>query len=252
MSEILTGKNAVQEALRAQKRKCYEIWISHNKKELIVADIVTSAEKRGLPIHFVDDGVISSLSLENKHQRIAGRFDPYPYACLEKIISDNTQDKKSFLLFLDNIQDPHNLGSLIRTAHLLGVKGIVIPKDNSALITPTVVKVSAGATEYMDIVLVTNLVNVIKDLKKQGFWIVGAEEEGASSVYQFDFTGGNYALILGSEGKGIRRLVRENCDHLVYIPMFGKIGSYNVSVAGAIIISEAMRQREKNRLTSSN
>jgi len=152
-------------------------------------------------------------------------------------------ERKGFIVILDGITDPHNLGSLIRTALLMGVDGIILPKDNSAVVGPTVVKVSAGSTEHLKIAQVTNITSTIRYLKDRDFWIAGAAAEGATSIYQHDFIGINVALVLGAEGAGIRRLVKENCDYMLSIPMEGHIASYNVAVAGALFMGEVARQR---------
>lgn len=232
-AEILTGKHAVLEVLRAKKRKCYEIVIAEGKGEKIVEEIEAEAKKNKVP-----------LKRENIHEGIAARCDPFPFSTLSEAVgAAKSSGNKGLLVVLDGIMDTQNLGALIRTSHLCGAHGIIIPKDNSAPISPATVRASSGATEYIPIVEVTNITSSLKDLKKEGFWVAGAAGEGAQNLYLFDFTGNNYVLVLGSEGKGIRRLVRENCDHLIYIPMMGKIESYNVSVAGAIFMSEIMRQR---------
>lgn len=243
-TEIVSGKHAVLELLRAKKRRCYEVWVSESKKEKIVAEIEEAAKKNKVPVKFVSSEEIASLSFIDKHQGVAARCDPFVFSDLA-IVSKaaKSSDNKGLLLILDGILDPQNLGALIRTAHLCGVHGIILPKDNSAPVSPVTQKASSGAAEHIPIVQVTNIVSTLRQLKEEGFWIAGAAGESAQNLYLFDFTGNNYVLVLGAEGKGIRRLVRENCDYLLSIPMFGKIESYNVSVAGAIFMSEIMRQR---------
>ncbi len=243
-TEILCGKHAVLEALKAGKRKCQEIWIAQGRKEKAVEKITKLAKQKSIQFKFVKNEQLSQIASLEKHQGIAARFSAYKFAAISNLL-EKTSEKSAnnLILVLDGISDPQNLGSLVRTAHLLGVNGLILPKDRSATITPLVVKASAGATEYLDIVEVTNLVNTLKDLKNEGYWIAGAAGEASQNLYQFDFTGQNLALVLGSEGKGLRRLVRENCDFLLYIPMLGTIESYNVSVAGAIMLAEAMRQK---------
>ncbi|MFH1873913.1 MAG: 23S rRNA (guanosine(2251)-2'-O)-methyltransferase RlmB [Pseudomonadota bacterium] len=242
--EILSGKHAVLEALKAGKRKCHEIWLAQGRQEKGIEEIVNLAKQNSVSVKFVKNEQISQIATLDRHQGIAARFDVYKFSNISDLLPKSKEEStNSLILVLDGILDPQNLGSLVRSAHLLGVKGLIIPKDRSATITPTVVKASAGATEYLNIVEVTNLVTTLNDLKNEGFWVAGAAGEGSQNLYEFDFTGQNQVLVLGSEGKGLRRLVRESCDHLLYIPMLGQIESYNVSVAGAIIMAEAMRQK---------
>lgn len=243
MTEIIIGKHAVLELLRAKKRRCYEIYIAEGRKEKIVVQIEEAAKKNRVPVKFVSSDEIASLSTIEKHQGVAAKCDPFVFSTLEEIIgAAKRSDNKGLLVVLDGIMDPQNLGSLIRTAHLCGVHGMILPKDNSAPVSPAATKASSGASEYLPIVQVTNIASTLKELKGSGFWVVGAAGESVQNVYLFDFTGNNYVLVLGAEGRGIRRLVREKCDFLLSIPMVGKIESYNVSVAGAIFMSEIMRQ----------
>ena len=233
MTEIITGKHAVLEILRAKKRRCHEVWVAETKKEKIVEEIEAEAKKNKVP-----------LRRENIHEGIAARCDPFVFSEIGPVIAAaKASNNKGLLVVLDGIVDPQNLGALIRTAHLCGANGIIIPKDNSAPVSPATVKASSGATEHIPIVQITNISTTLKELKDHGFWVVGAAGGTAQNLYLYDFKGNNYVLVLGSEGKGIRRLVRENCDHLISIPMLGKIDSFNVSVAGAIFMSEIMRQR---------
>lgn len=242
--EIISGKHAVLELLRAKKRRCYEVLIAESKKEKLVAEIEEAAKKNRVPVKFVRAEEIASFSSIEKHQGVAAKCDPFVFSQIEGVLkAAKADEKKGFIVILDGITDPQNLGSLIRTAHLCGVHGMILPKDNSAPVSPAATKASSGATEYLPIVQVTNISSAIKELKDGGFWIVGAVGESDKNLYQHDFIGNNYALVLGAEGKGIKRLVRENCDYLLKIPMFGNIESYNVSVAGAIFMSEIMRQR---------
>lgn len=244
MSEIISGKHAVLELLRAGKRRCYEVYIAETKKEKIVEEIEEAAKKNRVKVKHVTLEEIAALSSIEKHQGVAARCDSFAFSPLEEIVrAAKASEGKGLVVVLDGITDPQNLGALIRTAHLCGVNGVILPKDNSAPVSPTVTKASSGAIEYLPIVQVTNIASSLKELKENGFWIVGAVGESDRNVYLFDFTGNNYVLVLGAEGKGIRRLVRENCDFLLSIPMVGRIESYNVSVAGAIFMSEIMRQR---------
>lgn len=167
----------------------------------------------------------------------------YRYASVEKILDDAAQcNEKPFVLILDEIEDPHNLGALIRTAECAGVHGVIIPKHHSAPVNSTVVKTSAGATAHIAIAEVTNIVSTIEDLKKSSFWIVGLDESGEKLFSDVDYTS-PIAIVVGNEGKGVRRLVKEHCDFLVRIPLRGKIESLNASVAGALVMFEVVRCR---------
>lgn len=244
LTEIVGGKNVVLEILKAGRRKCHEIFLAQGKKEKITAEVENEAKKSNVPILYITQEEMNSLCSIEKHQGVAARVEAFSFTPVEEIIKSSASDPaKGLIVILDGVLDPHNLGSLIRSAHLLGVKGMILPKDNCAPLSPVAFKASAGACEYLPIAQVTNIVSTLKDLKTKDFWVVGAEGTSREDVYHFDFKGNNYVLVLGGEGKGIRRLVRENCDYLISIPMRGKVASYNVSVAGAIFMSEIMRQQ---------
>lgn len=246
VSEYICGVNAVFEAIRAEKRRVFEVYISGGKKQIIAESIVDLAKRRKIPVHFVDRQRIRELSKVEKNQGVTAKVASFEYSTVDSIVSSlKSGDSGGFVVLLDEVLDPQNLGSLIRTAHLVGAAGVILPKDRAASIGPAAMRASAGATEYLPIARVTNVANVLKMLKNEGFWIVGAAGESDKILYDYDFTGSPHVLVLGGEGKGIRRLVRENCDAILSIPMKGEVGSYNVSVAGAIIMSEVARQLRK-------
>jgi 23S rRNA (guanosine2251-2'-O)-methyltransferase len=177
------------------------------------------------------------------HQNIVGVIQDFPYADLSEVLSrPGREGTKKLILILDSIQDPQNLGSLIRTASGTGVHGLILPKDRAAGITPSVIKVSAGATAHLPIVRVVNITNTIETLKRGGIWVYGAAGEATAPIYQLDFTV-DVAIVIGSEGKGIRPLVKKKCDQLFSIPMKGPLSSFNASVSGGMILYEVMRQR---------
>ncbi|MFH1831003.1 MAG: 23S rRNA (guanosine(2251)-2'-O)-methyltransferase RlmB [Pseudomonadota bacterium] len=243
-TEIIYGVNPVLEVLKAGTRRCHEVFLADKKKTGVVEQIAKIADKRKVSVNKVSREQLGNLSNSNKHQGVAARVDCFKYHNLESLIEVAIDDdQKAFIIILDGITDPQNVGSLIRTAHLLGVHGAIMPRDNACAVTPAVVKASAGATEYLPIVQVTNITNTIKYLKNKGIWVAAAEACAEKSIYDTEFAGYNFALVLGSEGAGVRRLVRETCDFLVYIPMRGQIASYNVSVAGALLMGEVARQR---------
>lgn len=247
MREILYGRNAVREALRAGRRKIYKVILAQGIKETgIVADIATLASKNGAPIQRVERRQLDRLG-DFKHQGVAAEAAPYPYAELAGILAKADQSQEMpVLLILDSLQDPQNLGSLLRTAELIGIHGVVIPKRRAAGITPAVVNSSAGATEHLPVARVTNLVRTMEELKTKGLWIVGLENvPNAQSLYQSDLKM-PLALVVGSEGKGMGRLVRANCDMLIRLPMQGRIGSLNAAVAGSIALYEVWRQQAQS------
>ena len=244
--EIICGKNAVRELLKAGRRKCYEVFLSAGKGEDRLDEIQELASARGISCSTRSPHEIALLSHVEKHQGVAARVEPFQYAVLEKILFDTSSASPVFLI-LDSIVDPQNLGSILRTAHQIGVDAVILPKDRSAPIGPATLRTAAGAVEYLPIVQVTNLTSSLKILKEKGFWIYGAEIEGGKSLYEIDFSRDPVAVVLGAEGKGMRRLIREHCDFLMTIPMKGVIDSLNVSVAGAIILAEIARQRSRGK-----
>ncbi len=242
--EFIYGVNPVIEAMRAGLRRCHRIFVSEGRKQATSERIEDLAREGGVELSFVRREEIERMVGTPSHQGVAASVDPYPYASLEEVVASSlSKSGKTFLLILDGITDPQNFGSIIRTAHLLGADAAIIPKDNSCPVTAAVVKASAGATEYMRIVQVTNLASTINYLKKKGIWVAATEAGAQKTIYDEDFAAYDFAVVLGAEGSGIRRLVRESCDILLSLPMEGKIDSFNVSAAAAIIMGEVARQR---------
>lgn len=250
--EVVGGKNAVWEILRAGRRRVEKVFWARRERDPLFEKVRELAGAKKIPIVESSPEALTRLTGSAEHQGIAASVSVFEYTELGAV-AFATAAKKGFLILLDEIQDPHNVGALIRTAHLCGASGLVLLKHRQALITPAVCKAAAGAQEYLPIVLETNLVNVIALLKEQGFWIYGAAAEAkdespdsasqkSESIFEIKF---NFpvALVLGSEGRGLRRLVREHCDALVSIPMEGRIDSFNVSVAGGILMGEILRRR---------
>ena len=244
MREILYGRNSVREALRAGRRKIYKLVLAQGTKETgIVAEIATLANKGGVLIQRVDRRQLDRLG-DFKHQGVAAEAVPYPYVELEEILAEADQRQEMpLLLILDCLQDPQNFGALLRTAEIAGVHGVVIPKRRAVGITPAVVNSSAGATEHLLVARVTNLVRTMEELKSKGLWIVGLEDVPQAQPYHQSDLKMSLALVVGSEGRGMGRLVRENCDILIRLPMRGEISSLNVAVAGSIALYEVWRQR---------
>lgn len=228
---LVFGKNVVIEILKNNKKihKAY-IYKHFNDEE-----IISELQNKNIPIEYKDKNQLEYLANGN-HQGIIVDIPDFKYNSIDDIITDD-----SLIVILDHIEDPHNFGAIIRTCEAAGVNGIIIPKDRSVEVNSTVMKTSAGALENMKIVQVTNLNSTIKELKEKGFWFVGTDMEG-TDYSQINYRG-KMGIIIGNEGKGISRLVKENCDFIATIPMNGNINSLNASVAAGIIVFEAVKQR---------
>ncbi|KXZ38962.1 23S rRNA (guanosine2251-2'-O)-methyltransferase [Alkalithermobacter thermoalcaliphilus JW-YL-7 = DSM 7308] len=241
----IEGRNPVIEALKSD-RYIEKIMVSTSAKEGSINKIVKMAKEKGIVVQYVDKVKLNEISQSHSHQGVIAIASDYKYFDIDELLQiPKEKNEDPFFIILDEITDPHNLGSIIRTADAVGAHGIIIPKRRSATITPTVIKSSAGAAEYVPICKVTNIVNAIKKLKENGVWIVGTDMDG-DIHYEKDLTGA-VGLVIGSEGFGISRLVKENCDFIVKIPMVGNVSSLNASVACSIVLYEIFRQREKSR-----
>ena len=240
--EIIAGRNAVSEALKGN-RSINKILITKGEKQGSIKEIIAKARDKGLIVQETEAAKLSQIIGNNNHQGIVAFVAPVEYVTTEeilKIAADKQEDP--FILLLDEIEDPHNLGAILRTADAAGVHGVLIPKRRASPLTATVAKTSAGAIEYVPVARIGNIVQEINRLKKMGIWVVGADMAGESNYYDADLRG-PVAVVIGNEGKGIGRLVKENCDFLVNIPMQGKIGSLNASVASSLLMYEIVRQR---------
>jgi 23S rRNA (guanosine2251-2'-O)-methyltransferase len=243
-SEILYGFHPVYEALVAARRHVFEIFIEKGKASKRHEKIAAIAESRNLPLKMIVSAQIESMAVASAHQGVAARVSAYPLVEMSAILDlVRLAEGAGFLLLLDNILDPHNLGAIIRTASCVGIEGVVIPKDRSVPPTPSVSKTSAGALEHVKMARVNNLVRTVKMLKENGLWIIGMDQTAQQNIYSIDLTG-PLAVIIGGEEKGIRPLVKRNCDFLLSIPQIGPIGSLNASVAAAIVLYESFRQRQ--------
>jgi 23S rRNA (guanosine2251-2'-O)-methyltransferase len=242
MEEYIAGKHPVLEALRSG-RAIHKIWIAEGAQKHLTQPILAEAKTLGIVVQSADKRKLDQLAGSVQHQGIVAQAAAYEYAELETILqAAEASGEPPFLLLLDEIEDPHNLGSILRTAECTGVHGVIIPKRRSVGLTATVSKTSAGAIEYVPVAKVTNLAQTIDDLKKRGIWVAGAAGEAKQDVYQSDFRL-PLALVIGNENKGIGRLIREKCDFLVKLPMFGSINSLNASVAASVFMYEVVRQR---------
>lgn len=231
-----------------RKENINKIWITKDLKNSF--EIIKKAKELNVPVSVVDSNKLNSLLQKQNfkqkinHQGIIADVSPIKYCSYENILNiAKTLNEVPFIVLLDSIEDPVNIGSIIRTACAAGVHGIIIPKDRACQITDVVYKVAVGALNFINIARVTNLVETIKELKKQGLWIIGADANGEYLYYKTNLTG-PIGLVIGSEGKGLRELVKKNCDFMVNIPMSDKISSLNAAVAGSILIYEIIRQRD--------
>ena len=238
----IEGRNAVLELLETGK-DINKIFIANGEKHGSINKIISVAKERKIVIVEVDKAKLNQMSMSDNHQGVIAIVPPFDYCEVEDIIEEAKKNQeKPFILILDGIEDPHNLGSIIRTAETAGVHGIIIPKRRAATVNSTVYKVSAGAVEHMKIARVNNLNETIKYLKDNDVWICGTDMDARNYYYNEKFDG-PIAIVIGSEGFGMSRLVKENCDFLVKIPMKGKITSLNASVSAGIVMYEVVKQR---------
>ncbi len=240
--DIVYGVNPVMEALRGN-RKAFELFLAEGSDRRLDKLLQQAAEK-GVPVRRRDRGALLRLAGSEHHQGAVLRVEPYPYAELSDVLDRwRSSGEPGLVVVLDGIQDPHNLGALIRSAACAGAHGIIIPQDRACGVTPTVEKVSAGGVEAVTLARVANISQALELLKKEGFWVYGAAGESGESLYRQKFLG-HTVLVIGGEGEGMRPLVRKHCDLLISIPLKGSITSLNASVAGGIMLFEVLRQRE--------
>ena len=241
--DMVAGRNAVMEALKGS-RSVNKLMIANGSTEGSIKEIIAVAKDKGVNIQYWDRSKLDSIARGIRHQGVLAQVAPVQYAELEDILQvAKDRNEPPFIALLDELEDPHNLGAILRTADAAGVHGVLIPKHRSCPLSATVAKTSAGAVEHVPVARVGNLVQTIKKLKQEGLWVAAADMDG-KDYYDTDLTG-PLLLIIGSEGQGVGRLVKEQCDFVVRIPMVGKINSLNASVAGSILMYEAMKQRRK-------
>ncbi|BDV43101.1 23S rRNA (guanosine(2251)-2'-O)-methyltransferase RlmB [Geotalea uraniireducens] len=240
--ELLYGINAVSEALRG-KRRAFELFLARDGHDRRLEKLLTDAAAKEIAVHRRNKADLTRLCGTEHHQGVALRLEGFPYVDLDQFLADQRcAEDDSLVLALDCIQDPHNLGALIRSAACAGATGVLIPKDRAARVTATVERSAAGATETIPIVQVTNLAQTLTELKGEGFWIYGTADTAAASLYEQRFSG-KVVVVIGAEGEGMRPLVRKQCDFLVSIPLRGGVNSLNASVAGGVVLFEILRQR---------
>ncbi|HVY55281.1 MAG TPA: 23S rRNA (guanosine(2251)-2'-O)-methyltransferase RlmB [Thermodesulfobacteriota bacterium] len=241
---IIYGRNPVKELLSQPDSGIEEILILKDGGKEGSSEIFNLAKERGIRVVFLPKDAISRISGTTSHQGVAARIADFEYSSLENILSlAENSGERPLIVLLDHIEDPQNLGAIIRTVDVLGAHGVVIPKDRAASVTPAVVKASAGAVNHVLIARVVNLSAIIGVLKKKGVWIVGADPQAPEPVYGEDLGKVDIGLVIGSEGRGLGQKIKEQCDFLVTIPQAGKVASLNASVSAGILIYEIMRQR---------
>lgn len=244
LTDQIEGRNSVIELLESG-RDINKIFVQDGEKHGSINKIIAMASERKILINTISKEKMKQMAQTENYQGVIAIVPPFDYVDIEDILSEaKARQEDPFIVLLDGIEDPHNLGSIIRTAETAGVHGIVIPKRRAASVNATVNKVSAGAVEHLKIARVNNMVETMKYLKEQGLWICGTDMDTKTYYYNQDLTG-PLAIVIGSEGFGMSRLVKENCDFLVKIPMRGKITSLNASVSAGIVMYEAVEQRLK-------
>lgn len=242
MEEWIAGKHSVLEALRSG-RAIHKIWIAEQAQKHHTQPIVAEAKKQNVVIQFADKRKLDQLVNDVPHQGVVAQVAAHDYVEVGDLLERaRARGETPFLLILDEIEDPHNLGSILRSADSTGVHGVIIPKRRSVGLTATVSKTSAGAVEYVPVARVTNIAQTIDTLKEEGVWVAGADVEATQLAYEADFKM-PLAIVIGNENRGIGRLIKEKCDFLVKLPMLGRINSLNASVAASVFMYEVVRQR---------
>ena len=242
-SDVVHGAHAVAAVLRHKPERVIELWINKKRTDSRVDEILEIAHVRNIPVHYIDRAEMDERLPDANHQGIAAVCRSIAAGNendLQKILDG--LDEPPFLLILDGVTDPHNLGACLRSADAAGVHAVIAPKDRAASLTPVARKAASGAAETMPFIMVTNLARTMRKLKKDGIWLMGLSGDATSELYSADLKG-PLAMVLGAEGKGMRRLTSEECDYLVKIPMLGSVESLNVSVAAGVCLFDAVRQR---------
>jgi 23S rRNA (guanosine2251-2'-O)-methyltransferase len=238
--ELIFGVNPVKESLQGARR-AFNLYVQISASDHRVEKIIRLAEERGVAVHRRDKVDLTKMCASSHHQGIALEVEPFRYSDFDDLLTSISQSGKAgFILVLDAIQDPHNLGALIRSAACAGVDCVVIPKDRACGITAAAERTSAGAVETVPVTMVTNIANTLEKFKKLGYWVYGLDSAARQSLYSTDFSG-NVVLVVGCEGEGIRPLVRKQCDVVMSIPQYGGVSSLNASVAGGIALFEIAR-----------
>jgi 23S rRNA (guanosine2251-2'-O)-methyltransferase len=242
MEEWIAGKNPVLEALRSG-REINKVWIAEGANKHAMKPVVALAKENGIIVQFVPRKKIEQVANTEVHQGVVASIAAYSYAEIEDIFKlAEKREELPFILILDELEDPHNLGSILRTADATGAHGVIIPKRRAVGLTATVAKASTGAIEYIPVARVTNLSRTIEDLKAKGVWIAGTDASAKQDYRQLE-ADMPLGLVIGSEGKGMSRIIKEKCDFLLTLPMVGKVTSLNASVAASLLMYEVLRKR---------
>lgn len=247
--DVIYGINSIKDLLRQTEAGCEKVIVASGRSGFSIKEIIENARQRNIPVEYFQRKYLDKIAGTDENQGIIALCKPFVYSDLDVLISNrNRYFNHDLILILDSIMDPQNLGSIIRTAHCMGANGVVIPEDRAASVTAAVRKASAGSVQQIPIARVVNISNVIDDLKDKGFWVFGAEAHGGKNLKDADFNC-SVVLVLGSEAKGIRPLIRKKCDFLITLPLTGKFDSLNVSVAAGIIQYEIFCQRTRSKQT---
>jgi 23S rRNA (guanosine2251-2'-O)-methyltransferase len=244
---VVYGMNPVRELLRSDAEGVAELWLAEGgERPRAFAELERAARDRGAKVRSAPRQRLDRLAGVTQHQGIVAVVADYRYREVEEILAAAAASgRPPLVVLLDGVEDPHNLGAIVRSAHALGAHGVVVPRDRASGVTPSAAKASAGAVEHVPVARVTNLVRTLEELKEAGIWAVGLVPDGDQDLARVDMRGPT-ALVIGGEGQGIRPLVRKCCDHVARIPMAGRVGSLNASAAAAITLYEAARQRREN------
>ena len=246
--DVIYGIHAVEEALKARGRAFEYVGVARERKDSRIARILEDCRSAGVAVRFLPREQVERLAGNPAHQGVVAVASAKSYSDLDDVLS-RRRGEHAFVVVLDGVEDPHNLGALLRTADAAGADGVVIPERRAVGVTATVAKASAGASEHLSIARVTNLSRALEELKARDLWIVGLDERAPQPYDQLDYKM-HCALVLGAEGKGLHEMVRKRCDFLVSIPMLGKVPSLNVSVAAAVVMYEIARQRRSPKADS--
>jgi 23S rRNA (guanosine2251-2'-O)-methyltransferase len=241
---VIFGINAVAESLKSRGRAFEWVGVATERKDLRLQKLIQDCRRLSVPVRFLPRVELDRMAGTGSHQGVVAVTSSKQYNDLDDLIAAK-RSEHALIVVLDGVEDPHNLGAILRTADAAGADGVVIPERRAAGITGTVVKSSAGASEHLPVAKVTNIARTLEDLKSQNIWTVGLDERGAQSYDSLDYNM-DCAVVLGAEGKGLHDLVARKCDFLVSIPMLGKVPSLNVSVAAGVVLYEVVRQRRKN------
>ncbi len=242
-SSFVFGVNPVVELLRASPDQVEEIVLAEGSLRSTLQSIEAEARRLGMKVTYANPKILNRLAGNDKHQGVVAKVAPYAYPPLSDLfLAEASTDSADWILILDGLTDPRNFGALLRTAEAVGIRRVLVPKDRSVEVTPTVAKVSAGAVHHLKIYRATNLRRVMTTLKEHGYWLVGLDDHAPEQIYDRVYQD-KLGIVLGSEGRGIRPLIWRECDYRVSIPMLGKVSSLNVAVAGGVFLYEILRQK---------